>query len=320
MKINEAIVFLNLHNKYNINKIKTLKINELKKKYHILALEKHPDKNNNYTATEDFQNINTAFTVVKNFIETQNFNHNFDDNFKIYDYNINDTTFIELIINFIKLINNNNSDIDIDINSNNFKNNCWNYTKKLLDQFFKDMDILKLNYFIWIFDNDFIIKKYLKNYDEFNLTNIKNYLYDKVNSYEIIYIKPNLHQIYNSFIHKLELSNNTIIVPLWHKELICDKFIIKINPELSYNIKIDNNNNLHYYMKETIYFLITKYYNEKFIPISINNIIHYNLPIENIIVKNKLTIICKNIGIPRLNTFNILDNTLKGDVILHINL
>ncbi len=225
-----------------------------------------------------------------------------------------------MIINFIKLINNNNSDIDIDINSNNFKNNCWNYTKKLLDQFFKDMDILKLNYFIWIFDNDFIIKKYLKNYDEFNLTNIKNYLYDKVNSYEIIYIKPNLHQIYNSFIHKLELSNNTIIVPLWHKELICDKFIIKINPELSYNIKIDNNNNLHYYMKETIYFLITKYYNEKFIPISINNIIHYNLPIENIIVKNKLTIICKNIGIPRLNTFNILDNTLKGDVILHINL
>ena len=77
---------------------------------------------------------------------------------------------------------------------------------------------------------------------------------------------------------------------------------------------------MHYYMKENIYDLITKYYNEKFVPICINNIIYYNLPIENIIVKNKLTIICKNIGIPKINTFNILDNTLKGDVILHINL
>ncbi len=315
MKINEALVFLNLHNKYNTNTIKTLTINELKKNYHILALEKHPDKNNNSTAKEDFQNINTAFTVIKNFIENENSYEDFDDDFEFNNDNINDTTFIELIINFIKLINN-NSDID----TNNFKNHCWNYSKKLLDNFFKDMDILKLNYFIWILDNDYIIKKYLNNYDEFNLNDIKNYLYDKVNSYEIIYIKPNLNQIYNSFIHKLELSNNTIIVPLWHKELTCDKFIIKINNDLSDNIKIDNNNNLHYYMKENIYYLITKYYNQKFIPISINNIIHYNLPIENIIVKNKLTIICKNIGIPRINTFNILDNTLKGDVILHINL
>ena len=315
MKINEALVFLNLHNKYNTNTIKTLTINELKKNYHILALEKHPDKNNNSTAKEDFQNINTAFTVIKNFIENENSDEYFDDNFEFNNDNINDTTFIELIINFIKLINNNT-----DIDANNFKNDCWNYSKKLLDNFFKDMDILKLNYFIWILDNDYIIKKYLNNYDEFNLNDIKNYLYDKVNSYEIIYIKPNLNQIYNSFIHKLELSNNTIIVPLWHKELTCDKFIIKINNDLSDNIKIDNNNNLHYYMKENIYSLITKYYNEKFIPISINNIIHYNLPIENIIVKNKLTIICKNIGIPRINTFNILDNTLKGDVILHINL
>lgn len=320
MKINEALVFLNLHNKYNINTIKTLKINELKKNYHILALGKHPDKNNNYTAKEDFQNINTAFTVIKNFIENEIFDDNFDDNFEFYDDNINDITFIELIINFIKLINNSNIDSDSDTNTNNFKNHCWNYSKKLLDNFFKDMDILKLNYFIWILDNDFIIKKYLNNYDEFNVNDIKNYLYDKVNSYEIIYIKPNLHQLYNSFIHKLELSNNTIIVPLWHKELICDKFIIKINNDLSDNIKIDNNNDLHYYMKENIYSLIIKYYNEKTIPICINNIIYYNLPIENIIVKNKLTIICKNIGIPRINTFNILDNTLKGDVILHINL
>ncbi len=40
MKINEAIVFLNLHNKYNINNIKTLKINELKKKISYFSIRK----------------------------------------------------------------------------------------------------------------------------------------------------------------------------------------------------------------------------------------------------------------------------------------
>ena len=122
----------------------------------------------------------------------------------------------------------------------------------------------------------------------------------------------------NSFIHKLDISNNNIIIPLWHKELIIDKYIIKIYPELDNNIIIDEDNNIHYYMKENIYEILIKYYKDKKIPININNIIKINIPIENIILKENLKIIYYNIGISKINNTNILDNSIKANIIIHI--
>ena len=215
------------------------------------------------------------------------------------------------MLNFIKLLNNK-------YNKSDFQNECCKYTINLLEDFFKDIDIYNIKYFIWILDNDFIIKKYLNFYNNINIDEVKTFLYNKINSYEIIYLKPDLNQLYNSFIYKLEISNNIVIIPLWHKEVIFNNYIIKIEPKVYNNIQIDENNNLHYYFEDNIYNLITKFYNEKTIPINIHNIIKFNLPIEKIILKDKLKVIYKNFGLPKINTKNILDNSIKADIIIHI--
>ena len=61
MNTANALNILELSNKYSINNLNELKINELKKQYHILALNYHPDKNNSEFSKEHFQNINNSY-------------------------------------------------------------------------------------------------------------------------------------------------------------------------------------------------------------------------------------------------------------------
>jgi hypothetical protein len=310
MKLNEAINILNLNKKYNINNLDYLSSEELRKQYHILALEKHPDKNNNLDYNDEFKKINIAYEILKKYIQLKK---NEDNN----DYQDNNHNFIELVFKFINLLNHNKNNFDDNIN--NFKNECYEYTNGLLESFFIDMDFYRLKYFIWLLNNESIINNYI-NFSNININNIKNFLYKKIKEYEIIYIKPSLNQIYNSYIHKLDICNNNIIIPLWHKELMIDKYIIKIEPDLSNNILIDEDNHIHYYMKDNIYNIILKYYEKKIIPININNIIKFDLPIEKIIIKENLSITFYNIGIPIIDNKNILNNKTKSNIILHFNL
>lgn len=315
MKLNEAINILNLNKRYNIDNLYNLSSEELRKQYHILALEKHPDKNYNLDYNDEFKKINIAYETLKKYIQLKN---NEENNNYQHDNNIdNNHNFIELVFKFINLLNHNRNNFNDNIN--NFKNECYEYSNDLLESFFIDMDFYRLKYFIWLLNNESIINNYI-NFSNINIDDIKKILYKKIKEYEIIFIKPSLNQIYNSYIHKLDICNNNIIIPLWHKELMIDKYIIKIEPDLSNNILIDEDNNIHYYMKDSIYNIILKYYEKKIIPININNIIKFDLPIERIIIKENLSITFYNIGIPIIDNKNILNNKKKSNIILHFNL
>ena len=67
MNINKAIDHLNI-NSYYKNNINELSLTELKKAYHISALNNHPDKSNNSDSNEIFININDSYNYLLNII------------------------------------------------------------------------------------------------------------------------------------------------------------------------------------------------------------------------------------------------------------
>ena len=151
------------------------------------------------------------------------------------------------------------------------------------------------------------------------ITIIKTILQDKLSKYNIYILTPNIVNLLNSDIYKLEINSEIIYVPLWHNELNFENSIIKIEPLLDDNITLDINNNIHYTYYTTYTKVIELLNSNANITISIENFIFY-------IFINKLTFSkyqvysIKNQGLSKINTNNILDNTYKSDIIFHIYL
>ena len=69
---------------------------------------------------------------------------------------------------------------------------------------------------------------------------------------------PNIQSIINSEIYKLTIDNNIVYIPLWHKQLTYENFIINIDYiKDNNNITIDDNNNIHYEYYNTFNYITT---------------------------------------------------------------
>ena len=218
MNKNEAIEILNLSNE------KICESN-IKKKYRLLALLYHPDKNKNEDANEKFQKINEAYNFLMN-------NKNCNENI----------SYKELIFEFLEN--------HFDIKDNNVKEKIYIYIDKNINSF---IQYLLLKYFN---DNNLIniyklIEKFENNINIFDnklINNIKNTIINRVSNIEQIILNPILSDLLEDNIYKFNYKNEIYYIPLWHEELIYDynesEFIIKIEPNLPENVSLDNNNNL----------------------------------------------------------------------------
>ena len=327
MKIIEAINILNIKN-YDTTNIYNISLNELKKQYHIQCLIYHPDKNinnndNNYNIL--FSNIQEAYNTIKNLILCKN-NNSFDE-----DINEDNNNYNSLILNFINLIikyysSSNFYDYIKEINDlkQDAKDTMEKLIVNLLDNF--SVNILEdLYIYLLKYNNKFNNIENDSDLSNNNITNIiistiKKILQEKLSKFNIYILTPNICNLFNNDIYKLDISNEIICIPLWHNELNFENNIIKIEPILDDNTKIDENNNIHY-----------KYYNEftnlieciknnlNILTIKINNF-NYELNINKLRFDKYQTYILKNKGIPKINVNNIMDNTIKSDIIFHIYL
>lgn len=330
MKISEAITILNITN-YTIYNIKNINYNELKKHYHIQCLIYHPDKNiNNEESTLNFQNINHAYNSLKELISISkddsttndlndiNDTNNLNDINDLNDYNYYILNFINFIINYYS---NNTNTIDFDIH--NIKQYANSHIHTILVNLLDNFSIVILE------DLYIFLLKYKKECSCENDTNtisnniitiIKTILQDKLSKYNIYILTPNIANLLNSDIYKLEINNDIIYIPLWHNELNFENNIIKIDPLLDSNISIDNNNNIHYTYTDTFNNIINLLNtNNGTLTIDIENHI-FNIPINKLTFNKYQIYTIKNQGLSKINTNNILDNSYKSDIIFHIYL
>ena len=208
---------------------------ELKRNYHVLALNNHPDKNNDINANRIFQEIEEAYSFLKNIIDNNKYKDYENDNSST---NTSDIEYTELIISFVDILSKTMNTEEI----NRFHDKCIEYSNKLLDQLLDKVNINVLEDLYCFINNNIYFSDKISN-------NIKNIIINKLKFYNIYIINPTLDNLLNSEIFKLEISNNSInniiYVPLWHNEMIYEKNIIKIQPKLPNNITIDDNNNIH---------------------------------------------------------------------------
>ena len=329
MKIIEAINILNIKN-YDTTNIYNISLNELKKQYHIQCLIYHPDKNinnndNNYNIL--FSNIQEAYNTIKNLILCKN-NNSFDEDINENEDNNN---YNSLILNFINLIikyysSNNISEYIKEINDlkQDTKDTMEKLIVNLLDNF--SVNILEdLYIYLLKYNNKF---NNIENYSDLSnnsitniiISTIKKILQEKLSKFNIYILTPNICNLFNNDIYKLDISNEIICIPLWHNELNFENNIIKIEPILDDDTKIDENNNIHYKYYNTFTNLIEYIKNNlNIVTIKINNY-NYELNINKLRFDKYQTYILKNKGIPKINVNNIMDNTIKSDIIFHIYL
>ena len=319
MKISEALDVLHITN-YTIHNIHNISYNELKKYYHIQCLIYHPDKNNtDVNATLTFQTINCAYNVLRELL-LNNGDTNSDTNSDTNgDYNNLLLTFINFIVKYYA----SNENITQDIN--NFKINANIHIKALLTTLFDNFSITILE------DLYFYLLKYIKvkTYDANDANEtiynaiieiIKTILEEKLSNHSIYILSPNLLNLFNSDIYKLQINDEIIYIPLWHNELKFENNIIKIEPLLDTNIIIDSNNNIHYtYYNKFNNIIDLLNTNNSSLTINIEN--HsFNILIGYLTFNKYQIYTIKNQGLSKINTYNILDNSYKSDIIFHIYL
>ena len=286
MNLKEALKILHLSHNFTTK--------QLKKAYFKQALLYHPDKNKDETAKETFQKVQNAYDYL----------------LKMSDENetCNNYSFNSILLKCVQFLQSNEKwdNIFIETTIKTILNDCKNVSVKMFESVSKDKAI-QIYDFLCKYRDFFAITPDM-------LETMKDIIQKKMKLDNIILLNPSLDDLLKQNIYKLELSNETYYIPLWHNELYYDiGLIVKINPELPKNIKLDYDNNIH----------ICKTYNIKQVfedgHIYIKEL-DIKLDSHLLSIKKKQIIPYNKIGIPLINQEDIFDVRKKGQVFVHITL
>lgn len=264
--------------------IKILKINknftkaQLKKQYRLLALKTHPDKNKTEDANEKFRELNEAYNFLSGEkVETNESYHG-------------------IIKNFILILIESPFSLRI----------LFELDVELLEVINKCINIYEIN--IVNENNKQIIERIKREIRE---------IIDSKNK-EIILLEPCIDDLFDQKVFKLEYNNEIYYVPLWHNEMIYkdisnNTFKVKCDTKLPKHIDIDENNNIHCYLK----------YNIKKLLLDSNLIVNIGkkticVKPENLNIKQNQIYIIHNEGIPKINFSSFSDIKEISDIYLHI--
>ena len=289
----------------------------IKKKYHKLALQNHPDKNGNTPeSNEKFRQINEAYNYLKreikiiqnNCSESDDENENEDQTSSVY---------FDILKLFIKsLLDGKYNDVFI-----NIVQDIVSGYKKISLKLFDNLDRENaINVYLFL-------SKYkdILHLSDSVLDDIKEVVIQKYDDVEIYKLNPNINDLlYNNF-YKLYVKDVLYLVPLWHNEVYFDnetennEIIVLCEPELPEGVKIDDDNNI--YIEKTINIqteLQSLVLNNDSIIVEIGDH-RYHILVSELSMKREQYYKIKNQGITKPND-DVCNVSQKSDIIVKINL
>ena len=289
---------------FEIENVSNLSLEYLKKKYHKMALQNHPDKNGNtIESKERFQRINESYEVLKR--EISIINNGLDENINIG--NTANTGYNAILHLFVDGILKGKYNEYISSIIKDIVSGCKEISLKLFEDMDKDQSLAVYN---------FIIKyKYILHINDDTLEKVKTILLDKFKDMQIYVINPSISDLFQNNVYKLKVNDIIYFVPLWHSELHFDPdIIVKCYPELPDNVVIDEDNNL--IITERISFTYSLFTTKNLI-VNLKGY-SFSIPIDQLYIRPIQTYVLKNKGISKIIENDIYCVEEKADVIIKI--
>ena len=289
-------------------KYSDINLEYLKKQYHKLALQNHPDKNSNSKdSKEKFQAINEAYEYLKREI-----------NFNEKENKTTSTVYVDILQSFLS-----------EIFAGKYNDTFYEIVKKIIvkkipNKLFKDLNkemAFDIYNFLSKYKNILHISQELLD----NLIEIVQKKYEDVMEY--YKLNPSIDDLLENNVYKLYVNDQLFLVPLWHNELYFEsselnnfkEIIVSCEPELSKNIKIDENNNLVVKIEFNLNDLPNLIMNDGNIFFNIGKKEFY-VPVNKLYMTKNQYYKIKNEGLSKINENDIYDVTNKSDIIVNIDL
>jgi hypothetical protein len=299
MDINLAFEILEIEDK-------NITLEELKKKYHKLALKNHPDKNkSDKNSTLKFQLIGEAYDLLC--IEISK-----NKDYKKVEQKGTETGYIYILQMFLNGLLNNEHILSV------IKNIV--ITRCLSIKIIEDLDKDKL----LLLYNILVKYKSLLYIDETIIEQIQELILEKHKDIQIYILNPSINDLLENNVYKLELNKYIYFVPLWHNEVVFDNndggndnIIVKCIPCLPENITIDDDNNLIVALKYEVNSNTLSLFDQETIPFLLGKKTFY-IPISQLYIKRDQTFYLKKQGLTKIYENNIYNIDEKNDIIIKL--
>lgn len=162
--------------------------------------------------------------------------------------------------------------------------------------------------------------KEILNLEDEMLQDMLEIIKTKTQHDNIVILNPDINDLLNDKIYKLDVSESTFYVPLWHNEIVFDDvsgndLIVKCIPEFDNNIYIDNMNHLHIKEERSIIKILA---DEKVV-VNVGDKVFEIYGTKINIVKMQ-TIVLNNKGILLADHDNLYNVEKRGDIYIHLTI
>ena len=290
----------------------------LKKRYHLMALKYHPDKNNNsIEAKEKFVDVQNAYEFLNNNLKNlygnsnSQCNGNSQSNSHSKEYNNIFSIFFNSLFD-----GNKHSELIMKL----IHSLAFNYEDFVRNSLNKDI-LYKLDNETAIYLYETLCKyQHIIGLSDEGLSFVKNIVNERIKEDMIIVLNPSLDDLLNDNIYVLNYENKKYFIPLWHDELhytiknsdennSSKTLIVVCKPELPSNVELNDDGDLVVVVRENIENVL------------INKGILYKLGNKEFFISShelKITKyqhhIVNNKGVSLINTEELYDNSVRGNI------